>query len=119
MARPARARSRGGGTPTRLLLSARSLEDVLYRDELEQLAAENGDLRVALTLTRERPPGWTGYDRRVDKAMLAEVFGPPAADGLAFVCGPTRFVEAAASGLVALGYDPSRVRTERFGPTGG
>ncbi|HYY75057.1 MAG TPA: ferredoxin reductase [Gaiellaceae bacterium] len=109
----------GGGTPTRLLLSARSLQDVLYRDELEQLAAENGDLRVALTLTRERPPGWTGYDRRVDEAMLAEVFGPPAADGLAFVCGPTRFVEAAASGLVALGYDPSRVRTERFGPTGG
>jgi ferredoxin-NADP reductase len=74
---------------------------------------------VALTLTRERPPEWSGYDRRVDEAMLAEVFGPPTGDALAFVCGPTRFVETAANGLVALGYDLSRVRTERFGPTGG
>ena len=74
---------------------------------------------MALTLTRERPPEWTGYGRRVDEAMLAEVFGPPADDALVFVCGPTRFVETAASDLVALGHDPSRVRTERFGPTGG
>jgi ferredoxin-NADP reductase len=51
--------------------------------------------------------------------MLGEVFGPPTGDALAFVCGPTRFVETAASSLVALGYEPSRVRTERFGPTGG
>ena len=109
----------GAGAPARLLLSARALEDVLYREELERLGAEDGDLHVALTLTRGRPPGWTGYDRRVDEAMLAEVFGPPTDDGLTFVCGPTRFVETAASGLVALGFDPSRVRTERFGPTGG
>ena len=109
----------GGEAPTRLLYSARSLEDVLYREELERLAAEDGDLQVALTLTRESPPEWTGYGRRVDEAMLAEVFGPPAGDALAFVCGPTRFVETAASRLVALGHDPSRVRTERFGPTGG
>ncbi|MGH3022087.1 MAG: ferredoxin reductase [Gaiellaceae bacterium] len=109
----------GGPVPARLLHSARSLEDVLYREDLERLAAEDGDVHLALTLTRERPPGWTGYGRRVDEAMLAEVFGPPTGDTLAFVCGPTRFVETAASGLVALGYDPSRVRTERFGPTGG
>jgi ferredoxin-NADP reductase len=109
----------GGEAQTRLLYSARSLEDVLYREELERLAAGERDLHVALTLTRERPPEWTGYGRRVDEAMLAEVFGPPADDALAFVCGPTRFVETAASDLVALGHDPSRVRTERFGPTGG
>ncbi|MGH3032052.1 MAG: ferredoxin reductase [Gaiellaceae bacterium] len=111
--------SAGDGVPTRLLHSARSLEDVLYREELQRLAGEDGDLHLALTLTRERPSGWTGYGRRVDEAMLAEVFGPPTGDALAFVCGPTRFVETAASGLVGLGYDPSRVRTERFGPTGG
>jgi ferredoxin-NADP reductase len=108
----------GGAVPTRLLHSARSLEDVLYREELERLA-DDDDVHLALTLTRERPPDWTGYGRRVDEPMLAEVFGPLTADALAFVCGPTRFVETAASGLVGLGYDPSRVRTERFGPTGG
>jgi ferredoxin-NADP reductase len=109
----------GDGVPTRLLHSARSLEDVLYWEELEWLAREDGDVHLALTLTRARPPAWTGYDRRVDEAMLGEVFGPPTGGALAFVCGPTRFVETAASGLVGLGYDPSRVRTERFGPTGG
>ena len=112
-------RATGSAVSARLLYSSRMLEDVIYREELERLAAEDGDLHVALTLTRERPPEWSGYDRRVDEAMLAEVFGPPAGYALAFVCGPTRFVETAANGLVALGYDPSRVRTERFGPTGG
>jgi ferredoxin-NADP reductase len=99
--------------PARLLYSARSLDEVLYRDELERIDAD-----VRLTLTRSQPPGWTGYGRRVDRAMLAEVAWPPADEPLAFVCGPTRFVEAVASELVALGYEGSRVKTERFGPTG-
>jgi ferredoxin-NADP reductase len=97
--------------PALLLYSARSLDDVIYRDEL-------GRFDVVYTLTREQPPGWTGYARRVDDEMLREVADPGAA-GLAYVCGPTRFVEAVADGLVGIGYAPERVRTERFGPTGG
>jgi ferredoxin-NADP reductase len=100
----------------RLLYSARSLDDVIYRQELERLATDN--LEVLYTLTRAQPPGWTGYARRVDKDMLEEVaFGGD--HGIAFVCGPTRFVEAVADGLLAVGYAPERVKTERFGPTGG
>jgi ferredoxin-NADP reductase len=102
-----------------LLYSARSYEDLIYREELERLAtADEEGPDVRYTLTRSRPEGWTGYDRRVDGAMLAEVFGGPAAGATAFVCGPTSFVEAAADELVALGYEAGRVRTERFGPTG-
>jgi ferredoxin-NADP reductase len=97
--------------PARLLYSARSLDDVIYRNEL-------GGFDVVYTLTREQPPGWSGYARRVDDAMLREV-ADPNAEGLAYVCGPTRFVEAVADGLVGIGYAPERVRTERFGPTGG
>jgi ferredoxin-NADP reductase len=108
----------GAAVPARLLYSARGIEDVIYREELERLAAEDGELDVRYTLTRAQPPGWSGYSRRVDGDMLAEVAFPNA-DGLAFVCGPTRFVEAVADGLVAVGYAPERVRTERFGPTGG
>jgi ferredoxin-NADP reductase len=107
----------GAAVPARLLYSARSLDDVIYRDELAHLAEDGLD--VSYTLTREQPAGWTGYARRIDEAMLEEVFGPTAENALAYVCGPTSFVEAAASGLVALGSEPSRVRTERFGPTGG
>jgi ferredoxin-NADP reductase len=115
-----RHRAAANGTaPATLLLSARSLDDVLYRRELEQLAEGHGGPRVVITLTRERPPGWDGYDRRVDEALLAEALGEPGGEAVAYVCGPTRFVETVADALVGLGYDPSRVRTERFGPTGG
>ncbi len=105
----------GDPVPTRLLYSSRSLEDVIYREELERLDGDGFD--VFHTLTRSQPDGWTGYSRRVDPELLAEVAPPDFA--LAFVCGPTPFVEAVASALVALGHEPSRIRTERFGPTGG
>jgi ferredoxin-NADP reductase len=106
----------GSDVPARLVYSARSLEDVIYRAELE--AAEPG-LEVVLTLTRETPAGWTGRSGRVDAQLLAEVAWRASDGPLAFVCGPTSFVEAVAAALVALGYDPARVKTERFGATGG
>jgi ferredoxin-NADP reductase len=105
----------GDEVATRLLYSARTLEDVIYRDELAELT-RNG-LDVVYTLTREQPEGWTGYARRVDRDLLAEV--APDDLALAFVCGPTPFVEAVAEALVDLGHEPSRIKTERFGPTGG
>src|SRR5215217_976133 len=110
--------ARGSNVPVRLLYSSRTLDDVIYRDELERLAVANG-LAVIQTLTRSRPPGWTGYARRIDDAMLAEVGWSPSERPYAYVCGPTRLVETVASTLVALGHDPARVKTERFGPTGG
>lgn len=106
----------GSDVPARLLYSSRSIEDVIYRDELDQ--AEGG-VELVHTLTREQPPGWTGHARRVDAALLGEVAWPAHEDPLAFVCGPTSFVETIASGLVELGYPPARVKTERFGATGG
>jgi len=106
----------GSDTPMRLLYSSRSWEDVIYRDELEMLAGDG--FEVVHTLTRSQPEGWSGYGRRVDPAMLREVAWPTGAGARTFVCGPTAFVEAVASGLVELGYDAGRVKTERFGATG-
>jgi ferredoxin-NADP reductase len=105
----------GDRVPTRLLYSARSWEDVIYREELSRLTGEG--FEVVYTLTRGQPEGWTGYARRVDRDMLAEV--APERLGVAFVCGPTPFVETVAETLVELGHDPAKVKTERFGPTGG
>jgi ferredoxin-NADP reductase len=107
-------RAVGSDVPARLLYSSRTLEDVIYRAELDDLDAE-----VVHTLTREQPPGWTGYARRVDAAMLAEAAWPAEQDARVFVCGPTPFVETVSGGLVELGYPPQRVKTERFGATGG
>ena len=109
----------GSDVRTRLLYSSRTPEDVIYADELERLRAAGRGLEVFHTFTRARPPGWTGYARRIDAAMLREVAGPLGAAPQAFVCGPTLLVEGAANGLVEIGVPPERVRTERFGPTGG
>jgi ferredoxin-NADP reductase len=103
---------------TRLLYSSRSLEDVIYRDELDHLMKSNSLLEVVQTLTRAQPPGWTGYARRIDTQMLREVAWPVDQRPLAFICGPTPFVETAAASLVELGHEPARIKTERFGPTG-
>jgi ferredoxin-NADP reductase len=109
----------GSEVPTRLLYSSRFYEEIIYREELENLAARDGSLEVIHALTRSRPEGWGGYDRRIDAEMLAEVAWPPEESPLTFVCGPTPFVEAVGSALVGLGHDPARVKTERFGATGG
>lgn len=108
----------GSSVPTRLLYSARSFEDVIYRDELGRLVGSTTMLEVMYILTRGQPPGWTGYSRRIDTEILREVAWPLDQRPLAFICGPTPFVETAAESLVALGYEPGRIKTERFGPTG-
>ncbi|MGI8482648.1 MAG: ferredoxin reductase [Thermomicrobiales bacterium] len=105
--------------PTRLLLSSRDGDDIIYRDELARLVAADDTLQVSHTLTRAQPAGWTGFRRRIDAAMLAEVGWPPADHPRIFVCGPTQLVETVASTFVTLGHPPARVKTERFGPTGG
>jgi ferredoxin-NADP reductase len=105
--------------PARLLVSARSLDDLIYAKEIERLTAGDEDLEIFKTLTRSAPAGWPGYTRRIDRAMLAEVAWAPEELARTFVCGPTAFVEAAADGLVGLGHDPALIKTERFGPTGG
>ena len=110
--------AQGSAVDARLLVSARSWEDVFYRDELAGLAGADG-LEARYTLTRRRPTGWTGFDRRVDADMLAAA-GPGAdAAPRVFVCGPTPFVERVADLLVGLGHPPGAIRAERFGPTGG
>ena len=112
-----RERSRtGSSVPARLLYSSRSWEDVIYSSEL---GMPPDGVEVTYTLTRTQPPMWQGYARRVDNQMLAEVAWPASEQPLAYVCGPTSFVESVAAGLVGLGYPAGRVKTERFGATGG
>ncbi len=107
----------GSDVPATLLASSRSWIEIIYREELDELAADPA-LQIVHTLTRSRPADWTGYDRRIDQAMLEEVAVPPAAGTMAYVCGPTGLVESVASSLVRMGYEPDRVKTERFGPSG-
>ena len=114
-----RHRERAGrDVRTRLLFSSRHAEEIIYRAELDELAARDDGLEVVHTLTRSSPPGWTGYTRRIDDRMLGEVLEPLGIGARTYICGPTALVEVAANALVRLGLPPDRVRTERFGPTG-
>jgi ferredoxin-NADP reductase len=106
--------ARGSDVEARLLVSARSWEDLLFREGLRAL----GDVDAHYTLTRATPPGWSGFDRRVDAGMLRAVGPEPAAQPRTFVCGATGFVETVADLLVALGHSPRSIHAERFGPTG-
>jgi ferredoxin-NADP reductase len=103
--------------PVRLLYSARSAGEVIYREELERLATENR-VDVQLILTREWPDGFTGHRGRIDQAFLQQAAWPPHEQPLIYVCGPSGFVETVAETLVQSGHQPDRIRTERFGPTG-
>ena len=103
-----------GGYTTNLLYSSRTLPDVIYRGELDHY---RDGVQVICTLTRSQPPGWTGYSGRVNAAMLAETVWSASQHPLAFVCGPSTFVEAVAENLIGLGYPPERIKAERFGGT--
>jgi ferredoxin-NADP reductase len=105
--------------PAVLLYSSRSLEDVIYRKELDAMARRDPHLRVISTLTRNQPDGWMGYRRRIDKSMLADSCFPPDQNPKIYVCGPAPFVEDVSTFLVELGHEAIAIKTERFGPTGG
>ena len=104
--------------PARLLYSARTVEEIFYRDELRRMAGGDADLQIIQTLTREQPAGWTGHTGRIDRDLLASVAWGPQERPLTYICGPTSLVEVMASLLQAQGHDPVRLKTERFGPTG-
>ncbi len=108
----------GSRIPARLLYSARTFDDVIYAQALERLQDAEDGLEIFYTFTRQQPPGWTGYARRIDNAMLSEVSSPLGKIPLTYVCGPTLMVEGVANGLVDIGLAPTMIRTERFGPTG-
>lgn len=106
-------------TPASLIYSARSLADVVYRDELDAMSRGDDDLRLVYAFTREHPRDWSGHRGRVDEILLAENSFPPEHNPTFFICGPTGFVESISSMLVKLGFNPLAIKTERFGPSGG
>lgn len=105
--------------PFRLLYSVRRPDSVLYAAELRSRAANESALSVTYAFTRSVPEGWGQPPRRLDAEMIAAATWPPSDAPTSYVCGPTPFVEFVADLLAGAGHDPARVKTERFGPTGG
>jgi len=113
-----RHRARAGRkVPATLLYSSRTFQDIIYREELDHLAEDDSALRVMHTLTRQQPENWSGYARRIDKAMLKDIAFLPEEHPLIFACGPTALIESAATFLQEIGYPAGSILTERFGPS--
>jgi len=110
--------SASSAAPFRLLYSVREPAAALYRDELQALASRDASVSLSYAYTRATPPGWTRPPGRIDAALIASTTWPSSLGPTCYVCGPTSFVENAASLLTACGHRPDRIRTERFGPTG-
>ena len=104
--------------PTRLVFSVRTTEEVIYRNELEKLAEQDPTFELVLTFTRQSPPDWPGYHRRIDQQILTEMIHQFAEQPVCFVCGPTLLVEVVANTLAEMGLPPADIYTERFGPSG-
>lgn len=111
----ARAAARSD-VPFRLLYSVRNPESTLYATELQSREAE---VPVTFAYTRQVPKGWPEPVRRIDATTIGKATWPPSLQPISYVCGPTPFVELAADLLRNAGHDAARIKTERFGPSGG
>ena len=109
-------RAAGSRAPFRLVYSVRTPEDRMYLSELRR--ADPG-VDTAFLYTRSAPEASPRPPRRVDAADLTRAGWPPDFAPTVYVCGPTGFVEHVADLLVDLGHQADRIRTERFGPSGG
>jgi ferredoxin-NADP reductase len=92
---------------------------VLFGRELDGATSRSGGIDATVVYTRNGPAGATRPPGRVDGELIAASTWPPHHRPTCYVCGPTGFVETVADLLVAAGHEPARIRTERFGPTGG
>jgi len=106
-----------GRQPFRLVYSVRSAGDACYVQELARRVRDDAGLDVRYVYTRETPEGWPEPPKRLSVVTLNTYGWPPDFGPDCFVCGPTGFVETAADILVALGHDPRKIKTERFGGT--
>jgi len=111
-------RAAGSRVPFRLIYSVRTSDDRYYADELRRRVRDDAGLDVTYVYTRAVPDGWPVPPGRLTVAGVNTAGWPAALEPACYVCGPTAFVETVADMLVALGHEPRRIRTERFGPTG-
>ncbi|MCW2709218.1 MAG: putative oxidoreductase [Frankiales bacterium] len=112
-------RSSDSKAPFRLVYSVRQQADVYYAEELGEIAATGRDVETVIVYSRVAPPGIARSAQRVTAADLQAPGWEAGSGPRCYVCGSTGFVESVTQALVHLGHDPQRIRTERFGPSGG
>jgi ferredoxin-NADP reductase len=108
----------GSAVPAGLLYSSRTREDVIYHEELTDIARSDPAFTLRVTLTRDYAPGWSGATGRIDLPAVQALLGDLGGAADSFVCGRDEFVEVTSALLVQAGQPAHAIRTERFGPTG-
>lgn len=96
--------------------SGRTQARLLYRDELDEYAKQFPEIKIIRPLTDQVPPNWSGLTGRVNATMLeASLASTSKTVANIYVCGATSFVELVADTLVTIGFNTTRIKTERFG----
>ncbi|TKA78853.1 NADH-cytochrome b5 reductase 1 [Cryomyces minteri] len=99
-----RGRAAGDRTEVDLLFANVNPEDILLREDLDQLVKEDPGFRVHYVLNNP-PEGWTGGVGFVTPDMIKEKLPPPAKDIKILICGPPPMVSAMKKATDSLGYE--------------
>ena len=109
-------RSLAQTVPVALLLSARTVRDVLFSSELHSIESDDSAFSLALAITREAPTRASDFARRIDGLMVQETLARLGRNpSHVFVCGSNGFVNIATDGALSAGLAPSIIKTERYG----
>jgi glycine betaine catabolism B len=95
---------------------ARSPRDIIFRQELELMSAQNPNFQLVVSTTRkESGHSWLSLTGRLDAAML-ELIAPDFKERTVYVCGPNPFMEAVKEMLEGIGFPMQNYYEESFGP---
>jgi ferredoxin-NADP reductase len=106
----------GMWVPMLLLFSARTWDEVIFREELFRYEQMRNGFDLMLTITREAARRPSDYSRRIDRDIMLDALKRlPAAPAHVFVCGANSFCEAAADAAQRSGVEARLIKTERYG----
>ena len=102
----------GDERPVTLIWGNRQEEDIVYRDELDALAAGEMNLRIHHVLSEQED--WAGEKGLLDAEMLGRLLSPDDLRSRVFLCGPPPMMTSIRRSLKELGFPRRRVHFERF-----
>ncbi len=102
------------GTDIILLYSVRFPNEIIRKQELDDLEAKLG-MKMIVTVTRpQENDGWTGEKGHVDSNMIAK-YAKDLQERTVYICGPLEFVKAMKDALAKLNADPNKVKADVWG----
>ena len=95
-----------------LLYGNNTIEDIVFREELDRLQEENNRLKVVHTIAKP-PENWQGYTGYIDAQMIEREI-PDYKIRVFYTCGPPTMVKAMTGVLTKLNLPSEQIKIENF-----